>query len=449
MNKINLPQMQATELMQADLCVLGGSCTGVFAAIRAARLGLKVALVEKQNSFGGVATQALVTVWHTLRNMRDDKQIIAGLTQECLDRLALRGAVKYNPDSRAVSYVMNTEELKIELDILVRQEKNITPFLHASYCAPYLAEDGTLKGAVIASKSGLGVIMAKCFVDATGDGDLLRDLPCPTMLASNPQPPTPGMKISGMTNITEQMLVKLVGEHAEEVGIQPDRGWGTSVPDAPDVFYFAPTHVYHVDCSDVFSLTYAEMESRRHVRGVMDLLHKYYPEEKTALVSLGSYIGGRESRHVRCLHTLTEQDVLGGERFADAIANGTYPCDIHRNDDLGITWKYLDGTEIYRRSGQEDVVRTWLKPGQTAPDFYQVPLKTIIPQGVKNVFAAGRMVDADQSAFGAIRVMVNLNQLGEAAGVAAYDSINRNVPVNNVDAETVRRLLLQGGSILL
>ena len=38
---------------EADLCVLGGSCTGVFAAVAAARLGLKVAVVEMQNGFGG------------------------------------------------------------------------------------------------------------------------------------------------------------------------------------------------------------------------------------------------------------------------------------------------------------------------------------------------------------------------------------------------------------
>ena len=43
-----------------DICVLGGSCTGVFAAVRAARLGCRVAIVEKQNAFGGVATNALV-----------------------------------------------------------------------------------------------------------------------------------------------------------------------------------------------------------------------------------------------------------------------------------------------------------------------------------------------------------------------------------------------------
>jgi len=49
---------------QADICVIGGSCTGVFAAIRAARLGAKVAIIEKHNSFGGVATSGVLNIWH-------------------------------------------------------------------------------------------------------------------------------------------------------------------------------------------------------------------------------------------------------------------------------------------------------------------------------------------------------------------------------------------------
>jgi hypothetical protein len=33
---------------EVDICVLGGSCTGVFAAVQAARLGAKVAIVENR-----------------------------------------------------------------------------------------------------------------------------------------------------------------------------------------------------------------------------------------------------------------------------------------------------------------------------------------------------------------------------------------------------------------
>ena len=45
---------------ECDLCVIGGSCTGLFAAVRAARLGASVALVENNGFFGGVATAGLV-----------------------------------------------------------------------------------------------------------------------------------------------------------------------------------------------------------------------------------------------------------------------------------------------------------------------------------------------------------------------------------------------------
>src|SRR5690606_30673662 len=59
-----------------DICILGGSCTGVFAAVRAARLGAKVAIIEKQGAFGGVATVAKVNTWHSLRNTDFSRQII-------------------------------------------------------------------------------------------------------------------------------------------------------------------------------------------------------------------------------------------------------------------------------------------------------------------------------------------------------------------------------------
>ena len=38
----DIPVVQA-----CDVCVLGGSCTGVFAAVRAAQLGGRVALIEE------------------------------------------------------------------------------------------------------------------------------------------------------------------------------------------------------------------------------------------------------------------------------------------------------------------------------------------------------------------------------------------------------------------
>ena len=93
MNYITEPQRQIPVKDECDLCVVGGSCTGVFAAVRAARLGLSVVLVEKHNILGGTAVGGLVNIWHSLKDIHEREQIIAGLTDETLKRLDLRGAL--------------------------------------------------------------------------------------------------------------------------------------------------------------------------------------------------------------------------------------------------------------------------------------------------------------------------------------------------------------------
>ena len=47
---------------------------------------------------------------------------------------------------------------------------------------------------------------------------------------------------------------------------------------------------------------------------------------------------------------------------------------------------------------------------------------------------------------GALRVMVNLNQIGEAAGVAAYIAVNEGKKVQELDGVQVAQALAKGGS---
>ena len=112
---ITEPARQIPVIAETDLCVVGGSCTGVFAAIRAARLGLRVIVVEQQNSLGGVAVSGLVNIWHTLNDTDDKQQIIAGLTEETIGRLMKRGAA-YLEDRKNGSYNFNPSELTILLE---------------------------------------------------------------------------------------------------------------------------------------------------------------------------------------------------------------------------------------------------------------------------------------------------------------------------------------------
>lgn len=458
---IKEPAKDIPVFYEADICVLGGSCTGVFAAVRAARLGAKVVIVEKQNAFGGVATSGLVNIWHSLYNTEFSKQIIAGLTLETVERLQRVGAVKEEKKSHSVGYVLNTEELKIELDNLII-ESGVKAYLHTMFVAPHV-EDGELKAVIVENKSGRGAILAKSFIDATGDGDLAARLELDYRISSHFQPSTTCAKISGwgdsgdvQSDVTgSDRLIGLDLQEArltyrDEFGLPEGFGWGRHVPGSKDVYMYAGTRVYHANSADGEQLTYSEIEGRRQVRAIMDLIRKYGPDNQVSLVSLPSYIGTRETRHVECLYRLSGDEVLYGKPFDDAIAYGSYRVDIHHQDKPGLTFKYLDGEQVYVRPGYPNEVGKWRDALPVNPTFYQIPYRSLIPKGpYSNVILAGRMIDVDDEAFGGVRVMVNMNQTGEAAGVAAYLSLHRSVGAADVDTAELRGQLASGGSIML
>jgi hypothetical protein len=59
------------------------------------------------------------------------------------------------------------------------------------------------------------------------------------------------------------------------------------------------------------------------------------------------------------------------------------------------------------------------------------------------------MLDADIEAFSAVRVMVNMNQTGEAAGTACYLALDSGARIADVDTQKLRRTLAQGSSIII
>ena len=428
---------------EADICVLGGSCTGVFAAVRAARLGARVAIVEKQNAFGGVATSGLVNIWHSLYNIGRDKQIIAGLTFEVIRRLSQRDAVVSQQEGKG-DFVLNTQELKIDLDELVL-ESGIVPYLHTLFSEPYFDKDGNLTGVVVDNKSGRGVIKAKYFIDATGDGDLCERMGLQSYTPDYLQPPTTTAYVDGWDFRKFGSLFK---EHGKEFNIPEGFLWGANLPLTKN-FMLSGTRVYGVNCAIADDLTRAEIEGRRQIRAILDMIRKYGQDFEVGLAGLPSYIGIRETRHIECLYQVSDDDALYGRNFEDAIANGSYVLDLHHQEKPGITFRHLDGKEVYSRPGHPAKVGRWREETAVNPTFYQVPLRSLIPKRSSNVIVAGRMLDASPVSYSGIRVMVNTNQLGEAAGISAFIALDQNIPISKVDYQQVRTLLEQGGSIII
>jgi len=147
--------------------------------------------------------------------------------------------------------------------------------------------------------------------------------------------------------------------------------------------------------------------------------------EGLAIVALAAHAGLRDSCHIDSLYRTTTDDILYGRHFDDVIARGSYRVDIHEG--AGITFKYLDGhfERTYSdEKGHHYETGRWREDDGKMPTWYEIPYRSIVPKGAENVLAPGRILDCERDAYGACRVMVNCNQMGEAAGRAAANLIS-------------------------
>lgn len=446
------PARNVPIVYDCDVCVLGGSTTGLFAAVAAARLGAKVALVEALGYFGGTATASLVCIWHSLLDTKFEKPIMAGLVSETLDRLRRRNALLVREASADLGCVFSPWELVLILDEMVAEQR-IRPFLYTRFVAPILDDDGRVQAAVIEDKTGRRAIQARFFIDATGDADLIQRLGQPTDRHATLQPPTTCAVLQGLAEVRKAdpqfSLGKAVFDETHPEALRKGFLWGEYLPGL-DTYMVAGTRVHGADCSDADQLTEAEIEGRRQVRAILDVLRKYHPGgDQVTLQCLPARIGIRDTRHARCRHTLTEQEVLSGQSFTDAIANGSYRVDIHFPDRGGLMFRYLDGREEMVYADRPREKGRWRGPVEQEPTFYQIPYRSLVPQHAQNVLVAGRCLDADVGAFGAVRVMVNAMQTGQAAGVAGWLALDSNCTAGAVDTAKLRELLKKQGAVVL
>lgn len=205
---------------------------------------------------------------------------------------------------------------------------------------------------IVEDKSGRQAIKAKYFIDASGDGDLIYRAVFLSYKNSDLQPPTTVAIFDNLNKIFEEnksfnmMDIFFNSEYPES--LKYGFTWGANVPGRSNSYMIAGTRVHNADCSDSESLTAAEIEARKQIRAISDMLKKYVKGgDKVTLANMSAYIGIRETRHARCLYSITSEDILSGRHFDDAIAYGTYGCDVHHSDKPGITMKYLDGTQKY------------------------------------------------------------------------------------------------------
>src|SRR5881396_371831 len=150
-----------------DILVLGSGPAGHHAAIQAAKLGKKVAVVEKRRSLGGVSVN---TGTIPSKTMREAVVYLTGLRQRCLYGMSY--AVKQDIAIEDIRFRTNYV-VKIEGDVFLAQfQRNHVELIHgtASFLDPHRIQVSGAEGA-----EGVEDYTADVVVIATGTSPARSD----------------------------------------------------------------------------------------------------------------------------------------------------------------------------------------------------------------------------------------------------------------------------------
>jgi hypothetical protein len=444
----DLPVMKET-----DVLVVGGGPSGIMAALAAVEDGLNVTLIESRSFVGGNMTIGLPILGFLGQK---GNQIIKGLPQKLIDRLkAVQASSEHRPCPLHMSLTLvEPEAVKtVALEMLVESKVDL---LFYTFLAGVVMEGDELKGAIIESKAGRQVILAKTVIDCSGDADVAfrAGVPCEYGNENGGvQPPTLMFCLGGVdteklrTSVAEEPRTYLTDFIPSEYFGQNNQfvlvGMRNQIKKAQDdglilktertilitglrkgEVWVNMTRVNGVNGTDPASLTHGEIDGRNQIIDIQKYLIGYVPGfENAYFLKTAPFLGIRETRRIQGQYTMTRDDIMTCRHFDDAIAVASYPLDIHHPQGGGCTLEWCG-------------------------DCYDIPYRSLIPQKIKNLVVAGRCISTTHEAMSAIRVMAPCMAMGEAAGRAAKMAIRQGVQPADLDVKQLQQELLEQGAYL-
>lgn len=441
-----------------DVIVAGGGPSGIGAAIGAAREGARTLLVERNSFLGGTATAVQMATW----DMSVDH--MTGYAYQLASELVDRGGAV----GGGVSVPFDPEHVKrVTLEHIRKQ--GIDLLLYSAVCQPIMERD-RVRGLVVENKSGRQALLAKAVVDCTGDADVAARAGATYVMGREEdnmmRPMTVlvrlgGLDLPGIVDFARQHpadfdpdtsfnvldiengLVRIAGfysfcEEGHRTGeldrkINYLRFEGVQVETG--VAFLNSVRVYHVDGTDAFDLTRAEIEAREQADQLVAFIRKHIPGCRDSyVIDTSNNIGVRETRRVVGTHTLTEQEV--------------HDEDFYPEDSIARIWRYLaPGLDSHNPDpGVEGSRADALHRGAARPLInFRIPFGVLVPRDVDGLLAAGRAISTTHMADRATRGMYCCMVTGQAAGVAAAIAAKSGVAVRDVDVESVRRALESQG----
>lgn len=387
---------------QFDLIVAGGGVAGICTALQAARLGVKVALLDNRPVLGGNSSSER-RIYMDGDVFRNKYPQLGKIVRE-LDNHTL--SVK---DDRLYGYCDQWRES------IVKNEKNITLFKNM-HVTQVTVKDGQIEslGALNLTTLETHRFHGKLFADCTGDAqvgilagaDYRYGRESQSETGEMWAPATPDNLVMGTSNQWHSRQ----GYTATDF---PQQSWMLNFTDEYHFDIQQSQFNWETGFNNFHTVRDAE-EIRDHnfraIYGNWAYLKTHKPEKyaKRELDFLAHVAGKRESYRLLGDVILKQQDITEKKDYPDAVVTTTWGIDLH----------YPDSLNSIHFPAQEFISYALHLSKQA--DVYTFPYRCLYSRNIENLFMAGRNISVTHIALGAIRVQRCTGMMGEVVGLAAY-----------------------------
>jgi len=270
-----------------------------------------------------------------------------------------------------------------------------------------IVESNRVTGVVLGTKRGLMAVRARAVVDCTGDADVAYYAGAETM--TQPDSLMPMTLAVALANLDREKTRPSAIEKALRDGKKKYPLITSGFLEIEQIANSASWWINHagtsdmgrIDATDPVERTKAECASRRQALQMIQAIRESEDPSVRQIewIAAGPQVSVRETRRVKGVYILTEEDAVKGRVFEDAIA-----------------WRsgFLDpGGE---KGAQLSKMRV-----------HDVPYRSILPEKVDGLLVGGRCISATHAGAAAGKSMGNCMATGHAAGLAAAMSAQKGI----------------------
>jgi len=438
---ITIPARTVPVLAEADVLVCGGGTAGISAACCAARHGVRVLLLERWPSIGGMAINALVNIWHTSDRA---KQVIYGFVQEAIDRGGAFVRRWSSYPKTPETHDFDCEGMRVVFHKMLK-DSGVRTICNLK-AVESIIEGDRIRGVLVDTKTGRKAVLGRVVIDATGDGDVAANAGLPFEYGRQGDGRVQGMTMMFCLRDVETAAVRRAPPETARKMLQQmrhlrDQGKFPQFNESAAAHYLRAglNHVPYNMCPaagnplDEEELTRLSDEARQAVYAYLDLWRREMPGFAKAQVDVMGYsIGVRESRRIRGLKILDGPMVVKAVKQPDAVGHGFWMIDIHDPKGSGHTTWSDQKAEMMPPVG----------------DSYHIPLGMCLNRKIPNLAVAGRCASSTHEAHASVRLQSHCMVMGQGVGTCAALALEAGVDMVQVDIRRLQSVLRKDGVYL-